>query len=192
MQVQRSSHRISGGDVTSESFTKAAFLDRDGVINVDHGYVHCSADFELYPGVLQASKALHEAGYKLIVVTNQAGIGRGYYTLAQFIEFTGWIERLFRDAGAPITATYHCPHHPEAGLGEYRKVCDCRKPAPGMLLRAIREHGINAGDSFLAGDKLSDVEAACAAGVRGYLLGKEGEFGSLADLVETLLASPTK
>lgn len=174
--------------MSPQSLTKAAFLDRDGVINVDHGYVHQPANFELFPGVLEACKSLHEAGYKLIVVTNQAGIGRGYYTPAQFLEFTGWIEKLFRDAGAPITATYYCPHHPEMGLGDYRKVCDCRKPSPGMLLQAIHEHGIDAGNSLLAGDKISDIEAARAAGVRGYLVGAEGEYSSLSKLVEALLA----
>ena len=178
--------------MSCQSLAKAAFLDRDGVINVDHGYVHHPANFELFPGVLEACKSLHEAGYKLIVVTNQAGIGRGYYTPAQFLGFTGWIENLFRDAGAPITATYHCPHHPEMGLGEYRKVCNCRKPAPGMLLRAIHEHALDASKSWLAGDKVSDIEAAHAAGVRGYLVGDEGEYGTLKKLVEALLASNTK
>jgi D-glycero-D-manno-heptose 1,7-bisphosphate phosphatase len=173
--------------MTARSLAKAAFLDRDGVINVDHGYVHCSANFELFPGVLEACRCLHEAGYKLIVVTNQAGIGRGHYTSVQFLEFTNWIETLFREAGAPITATYHCPHHPKMGLGEYLKICDCRKPAPGMLLRAIHEHDLDAGNSLLVGDKLSDIEAARAVGVRGYLVGNEGEYGSLAELVEALL-----
>ena len=175
-----------------QSLSKAAFLDRDGVINVDHGYVNHPANFELFPGVLEACKSLHEADYKIIVVTNQAGIGRGYYTHAQFLEFTGWIERLFREAGAPITATYYCPHHPEMGLGEYRKVCNCRKPAPGMLLRAIHEHGLDAGQSWLAGDKVSDLEAAHAAGVCGYLVGNEGEYGTLKKLVEALLAPSAK
>lgn len=169
---------------------KAAFLDRDGVVNVDYGYVYTPSTFALCPDVLQACRRLHEADYKLIVVTNQAGIGRGYYTTEQFLDFTRWIDDLFRDAGVPITATYYCPHHPEMGLGEYRKACQCRKPAPGMLLRAISEHGLNAGESFLAGDKLSDIEAARAAGVRGYLVGEEGEYNSLAALVDGLLSSP--
>lgn len=177
--------------MTTLPLAKAAFLDRDGVINVDHGYVYHPDNFELFPGVLEACRSLHEAGYKLIVVTNQAGIGRGYYTPAQFLKFTNWIEGHFRDAGAPITATYHCPHHPEMGLGEYRKVCDCRKPAPGMLLRAIHEHSLNVGHSFLVGDKLSDIEAARAAGVRGYLVGDKAEYSSLADLVKALVASGT-
>lgn len=175
------------GAVTGGTKAKAAFLDRDGVINVDHGYVHDPSNFELCPGVLGACRALHEAGYKLIVVTNQAGIGRGYYTPAQFHDFTRWVEGTFRDAGAPITATYHCPHHPEKGLGQYRQACECRKPAPGMLLRAIHEHELDAAGSFLVGDKPSDVEAARAAGVHGYLLGGVANYGSLAELVGALL-----
>ena len=173
----------------SENRTVAVFLDRDGVINVDRGHVHDPANFELIPGAVQACRTLHEAGFKLIVVTNQAGIGRGLYTAAQFHEFTAWIEGVFREAGAPITYTYHCPHHPTQGLGEYQMICDCRKPAPGMLLRAIREHGIDPHGSFLVGDKQSDIDAASAAGVRGYLVGEGRDYGSLGDLVEVLLES---
>jgi D-glycero-D-manno-heptose 1,7-bisphosphate phosphatase len=173
--------------MSPRSPTKAAFLDRDGVINVDHGYVHDPDNFELFPGVIEACKSLHEAGYKLIVVTNQAGIGRGYYTTTQFLEFTGWMEKLFRDAGAPITATYYCPHHPEMGIGQYRRVCEFRKPAPGMLLRAIDEHELDPSGSFFVGDKRSDIEAACSAGVRGYRVGEEGGYGSLSELVGELL-----
>ena len=166
---------------------KAVFLDRDGVLNVDRGYVHDPKHFELYPGVLGACKSLHESEYKLIVVTNQSGIGRGYYTTQKFLEFTSWIDNIFLAAGAPITATYYCPHHPEEGLGEYRKLCDCRKPAPGMLLRAIREHSIDPRNSLLVGDKISDLEAARGADVRGYLVGQKGQYDSLAELVRALL-----
>lgn len=173
--------------MTSCSKAKAAFLDRDGVINVDNGYVHDPSSFELCQGAIDACRKLHLAGYKLIVVTNQAGIGRGYYTSAQFHEFTQWLEVIFREAGAPITATYHCPHHPEKGLGEYLKACECRKPAPGMLLRAISDYELDASGSFLVGDKQSDIDAANAAGVRGYLVGAHGDHSSLAELVASLL-----
>jgi D-glycero-D-manno-heptose 1,7-bisphosphate phosphatase len=172
--------------MTVRSIAKAVFLDRDGVINIDHGYVHSADKFELFPGVLDACRCLHKAGYKIIVVTNQSGIGRGFYTLTQFFEFTSWIEKLFREFGAPITATYYCPHHPEMGLGKYLKICDCRKPAPGMLQCAIHDYDLDVGNSFIVGDKQSDIEAARAVGVRGYLVGNYKKYNSLAELVEAL------
>ena len=154
---------------------RAAFLDRDGVINLDHAYVHRVADFDLVPGVLEAAAQLVRQGFALIVVTNQAGIGRGMYTEADFDVLTAHMRALFAAAGAPITAVYHCPHHPELALPPWRMACDCRKPAPGMLRRAAAEHRIDLAGSVFFGDKCDDMAAGLAAGV-GWrvLLGKDG------------------
>lgn len=176
----------------------AAFLDRDGVINIDAGYVHNVADFQFIPGVLGACRSLHVAGYKLIVVTNQAGIAHGYYDERTFEEITSWMEERFREAGAPLTGVYYCPHHPCGSVARFRRECDCRKPAPGMIAQAVREHQINVADSFLVGDKESDLEAAERAGIPNrYLVRTAGraigrnhrsvEFESLADVVHLVL-----
>jgi len=179
--------------------TPAAFLDRDGVINVDHGYVHRVADFEFSPGVLSACRQLHLAGYRLIVVTNQAGIAYGYYDERAFETITEWMKLRFIEAGAPLTAVYYCPHHPEGKVAQFTRQCACRKPEPGMILQAIREHRIDASKSFLVGDKESDLAAAASAGVaRRYLIshapphaplaGAPREFRSLGEVVQLVLA----
>lgn len=144
-----------------------AFLDRDGVINVDTDHVHTPEEFRFMPGMPQAIADLNDAGWLVVVVTNQAGIGRGYYTEDEFAAFTAWIDERLAEDGAHVDATYHCPHHPTAGLGEYRVDCECRKPHPGMLLRAISEWEPDLARSFMIGDTLKDMEAAEAAGIRG-------------------------
>jgi len=185
---------------------RAAFLDRDGVINFDHGYVHRREDFEFIPGVLAACAQLHRLGFALVLVTNQAGIGRGLYAEADFRRLTDWMTEQFATAGAPLAGVYHCPHHPDAALGGFRRACSCRKPAPGMLLAAARELALDPGRSVLFGDKASDIEAAVAAGVpHRVLLGTDGRalppptlapeatarFASLAEAMhsESLLAA---
>lgn len=144
-----------------------AFLDRDGVINVDTDYVHTPDEFRFMPGMPAAISALNDAGWLVVVITNQAGIGRGYYDEQEFAEFTHWIDDRLAEAGAHVDATYHCPHHPTEGTGEYLRDCECRKPKPGMLLRAIAEWGPDLKRSFMLGDTLNDMAAAAAAGVRG-------------------------
>lgn len=148
---------------------RALFLDRDGVINVDHGYVHTIAQTEWVGGIFDIVAAAQHAGYLVVVVTNQAGIGRGYYDEREFLSYTAWMHDQFKQRGFPLLATFWCPHHPEAGLGDYRTACACRKPKPGMLSAAITRFGIEPGLSLLIGDSRSDVEAAQAAGVRGEL-----------------------
>jgi D-glycero-D-manno-heptose 1,7-bisphosphate phosphatase len=153
----------------------AAFLDRDGVINVDHGYVVRHEDFRWVPGVREAAARLHAAGYALVVVTNQSGIGRGKYTEADFLALTDWMRDEFAAAVAPLAGVYFCPHHPTDALGPLLKACDCRKPAPGMLLQAARELDLDLGRSVLFGDKTSDLQAALAAGVpQRVLLATDG------------------
>lgn len=152
----------------------AAILDRDGVINFDRGYVHLIEDFEFIPRVLEACRLFHEAGYRLVVITNQAGIARGYYDKSAFYRLTAWMQECFIQAGAPLSGVYFCPHHPEAGVELYRTECNCRKPAPGMILQAAAELNLNLATSFLVGDKWSDIEAAAAAGVPRRFLVRTG------------------
>jgi D-glycero-D-manno-heptose 1,7-bisphosphate phosphatase len=147
----------------------ALFLDRDGVINVDHGYVYRPEDVEFINGIFELVVAANEAGYMVVVVTNQAGIGRGYYSEAQFHALTAWMKARFSEQGGHLDAVYFCPFHPEHGIGEYRRESDCRKPAPGMLLQAWRELNIDLANSILVGDKATDMMAGQAAGV-GTLL----------------------
>ena len=154
------------------SARNALFLDRDGVINVNHGYVHAADQTQWVPGTFELCAAARDAGYLLIVVTNQAGIARGYYTEAQFVAYTRWVHGQFAERGVPLLATYYCPHHPEAGVGGYRVECDCRKPRPGMLLAAARDFDLRLSECLLIGDMPSDQQAAAAAGVgAAWLLG---------------------
>jgi D-glycero-D-manno-heptose 1,7-bisphosphate phosphatase len=180
--------------VTSDKGVPAAFLDRDGVINVDRGYVHRVEEFQFIPGVLQASRDLHAAGYKLIVVTNQAGIAHGYYDERDFLEITGWMSERFAEAGAPLAGVYYCPHHPNGKVARFARECDCRKPAPGMIVQAVLEHGIDVSRSFLVGDKPLDMEAAERAGLSAkYLIeaggagAQVGAYRSLADVARHVL-----
>ncbi len=154
---------------------RAAFLDRDGVINVDHGYVYRVEDFEFIPGVFDAAAALARSGLLLVVVTNQAGIGRGMYSEEDFARLTAWMCARFADRDVAIAAVYHCPHHPTLAQGALRVVCPCRKPAPGMLLQAARELQIDLEHSVFFGDKCDDMRAGLSAGVgTRVLLGKDG------------------
>lgn len=143
----------------------ALFLDRDGVVNVDKGYVHTPEETEFIPGIFELVADANARGYKVIIVTNQAGIGRGYYTEEVFHGYMDWVRAEFEARGARIDAVYFCPHHPEHGVGEYKQLCECRKPKPRMILQAAEEHGIELGNSVMLGDKQSDMQAAEAAGV---------------------------
>jgi len=154
---------------------KALFLDRDGVVNVDHGYVYEPEKFEFVDGVFSACKAFVDAGYKLIIVTNQSGIGRGYYTEADFHALSNWVVAQFAEHDVTVSGIYFCPHHPKKALPEYLKECQCRKPAPGMLLQGIDEHHIDATQSIMVGDKLSDMQAASNANIATKVLVRSGQ-----------------
>lgn len=149
----------------SSTSRRAVFLDRDGVLNVDHGYVYRWQDFEFLPEVPKALSNLQQAGFLLVVISNQSGIGRGLYTEADVLALNRDIESHLAAAGVAIHGWYHCPHHPTEAEGDYRQICDCRKPAPGMILRACHDLAIDPAQSALVGDKLSDIEAGEAAGV---------------------------
>ncbi len=144
---------------------RAFFLDRDGVINFDHGYVSDSEQFDFVPGVFEACKRIIDEGYLIVVVTNQAGIGRGYYTEADFLRLTDWMKQEFASQQIPVTDVRFCPHHGVHGQGDYLKDCDYRKPNPGMLLAAAEAHNIDCTRSVMVGDKTSDMEAGQRAGI---------------------------
>jgi D-glycero-D-manno-heptose 1,7-bisphosphate phosphatase len=143
----------------------ALFLDRDGVINVDHGYVSKRENFDFVPGIFDVCRAARRLGHAIFVVTNQAGIGRGYYSEEDFHTLTKWMCNVFESQDATIDKVYFCPTHPQHGVGHYKVESDLRKPGPGMILQARREFGIALGRSMLIGDNLSDIAAGRAAGV---------------------------
>jgi len=159
----------------------ALLLDRDGVLNADHGYIHRPEDFQPLDGVFDALRISAAQGFTLIVITNQSGIGRGYFTQGDYDALEAHMRRLFAAQRIALTAIYHCPHHPDAG-------CDCRKPLPGMILRAAREHDIDLARSIMVGDKPSDAEAARAAGVATIAL-VTPERG-LREIVGSLMQPP--
>jgi D-glycero-D-manno-heptose 1,7-bisphosphate phosphatase len=157
-----------------KALRRSAFLDRDGVINRDTGYVHRIADFELLPGVVAALQRLQKLDYALIVVTNQSGLARGLFDSAAYEALTQHLHETLARDGVTLDAVYHCPHLPDATVARYRCDCDCRKPLPGLLLKAIDEYAIDPQTSLLVGDKASDIAAGRAAGVgKCYLVGSE-------------------
>lgn len=143
----------------------ALFLDRDGVVNVDHGYVYRIDQVDFLPGIFALGRAAVARGMALVVVTNQSGIGRGLYTEAAFHGLMGWMRDEFARQGAPILAVEFCPDHPEHGLGAYRRDSARRKPGPGMLLDAAAAHALDLAASVLVGDRATDVLAGARAGV---------------------------
>lgn len=157
---------------------KALFLDRDGVINEDAGYVYRREDFVFKEGIFAALREFAQAGYALVVVTNQSGIGRGYYTLEQFDELCRFMLSEFEKEGVKIEKIYFCPHAPEAD-------CLCRKPEPGMLLKAANELNIDLARSIMIGDKDSDVQAGQSAGI-GINLKLDDRLKSVAEALEFL------
>jgi D-glycero-D-manno-heptose 1,7-bisphosphate phosphatase len=161
--------------IAKEPLRKAAFLDRDGVINIDHGYLYQPEQFDFIDGVFDACRHLQNLGYLLIVVTNQSGIARGYYTEHQFALLTSWMKQQFAAQGVKIDGVYYCPHHLEKGQNPYNIDCDCRKPQPGMFTQAIREYGIDPAQSLMLGDKAADMQAASAAGVARKVLVLSGQ-----------------
>ena len=175
----------------------AVFLDRDGVINQDTGYVSCVDDFHFIDGTIEALQILKKKGYCLVVVTNQSGIARGYFTEEQFMSLTEWMDWSLADRDVDLDGIYFCPHHPTAGVGEYRQECNCRKPAPGMLLDAAKDLKIDLANSYMVGDKAGDLQAAKAAGVGHKVLVRTGktvteEAIALADEVQDSLLTFAK
>jgi D-glycero-D-manno-heptose 1,7-bisphosphate phosphatase len=165
----------------------AAFLDRDGVLNVDHGYVHKPEQLEWVAGAPEAVRLLNLTGYYVLIISNQSGIARGYYDEAAVNFFHARMQDDLAAHGAHINAFYFCPHHPEGIIKPLSVPCRCRKPAPGMLEQAAREWPIDISASFLIGDKDDDMAAAAAFNIRGIKFNSMRD--SLPDLVRCEIAS---
>ncbi|KAB7682909.1 D-glycero-beta-D-manno-heptose 1,7-bisphosphate 7-phosphatase [Plesiomonas shigelloides] len=153
----------------------AVFLDRDGTLNVDHGYVYESDNFDFIDGAIDACRELKAMGLALVLVTNQSGIARGLFSEDQFMHLTEWMDWSLADRGVDLDGIYYCPHHAEAGIGEYKADCDCRKPKPGMLLEAKQFLDLDMAASVMVGDKKEDMQAAQAAGVGTKILVRTGK-----------------
>lgn len=150
---------------------KAVFLDRDGTINVEKHYLYKIEDFELFHGAVLGLKMLQEAGYMLIILTNQSGIGRGYYTEDEFSVLNEWMIKELEQQGVLISRVYYCPHLPDAEIEKYRIICNCRKPALGMFVQAMKDFNIDLSKSFAIGDKIRDCSICVETECRGYLIG---------------------
>ena len=153
---------------------KTIFLDRDGVINKETGYLHKIEDFKFINGVFEACQHYEQLGYKIIIVTNQSGISRGHYSEDDFRNITDWMITQFNKNNIQILDTFHCPHLPDSG-------CNCRKPKPGMLLEAKKKYNINMLESWMIGDKETDITAAISSGINNTILVKSGHKINEAD-----------
>ena len=156
---------------------RALFLDRDGVINEEIGYLSRPEDVRFVRGIFSLCRTAQRLGYAIVVVTNQSGIARGLYTEADFQALMAWMRSELAREGVSLDAAYHCPYHPEHGVGQYRREHPDRKPGPGMLLRGARDLGLTLQDSIMVGDRCSDVAAANAAGLRQAFLLRGTERG---------------
>ena len=149
---------------------KAVFVDRDGTINTEKEYLHKISEFEFIEGVPEAIKKLNENKFLVVIVTNQAGVARGYYQENEVELLHRHINNELKKYDAFIDKYYYCPHHPVHGIGKYKKNCDCRKPNPGMILQAAAELGIDLNSSYMVGDKAIDVETSINAGCKPILV----------------------
>jgi D-glycero-D-manno-heptose 1,7-bisphosphate phosphatase len=161
---------MNGPAPTPVSGRRAVFLDRDGVLIRDVNHLTSASQIEILPGVPEALRRLHDAGWTLIVATNQSVVARGLVTEDELREIHRALEERLRRCGATIDAVYYCPHHPHGAVARYRQVCDCRKPEPGLLLRAADELGVNLGASVMVGDTAADMQAGRRAGCRTVLI----------------------
>ena len=150
---------------------KIVFLDRDGTINEEVEYLHKPSDLVIFPGVSAALKRLKEQGFRLVVVTNQAGVARGYYSESDVEQLHEYMNRLLSKDGAEIDRFFYCPHHPVHGIGDYKQSCHCRKPDIGMFQMAEKYFKVDKSHSYMIGDKLLDTEAGRRYGVNSILVG---------------------
>lgn len=171
------------GDEGLMAKSAAVFFDRDGTINEEVGYLDSLEKLHVFPEAFEAVRLINQAGMKTVVITNQSGIGRGYFDEAFVGRVHEEIRHLFLKEGAVIDGFYYCPHHPTEGMGQYRQACSCRKPEPGLLLKAAQDLGIDLGKSYMIGDMPKDVEAGQRAGAKGILV-RTG-YGKVADMGST-------
>ena len=148
----------------------AIFLDRDGTINEEVGYMDRIEKLKLIPGAAEAIRLINAAGMKAVVVTNQSGVARGIFTESFVAEIHARLGEMLRAEGASLDGIYFCPHHPTEGRGDYLRECECRKPAPELLLRAAAELNLDLARSYMVGDTLKDIEAGARAGAQGILV----------------------
>ena len=160
---------------------KAIFFDRDGTLCEDRNYLRRSGDIRILPGVIQALQRLRDRGFQLVIVTNQSGVARGFFTEEELAEIHAALTDEFGRSGIRFAGIYHCPHLENGEVPGYRGPCPCRKPEPGLLLRAAEEHGIDLKASFMIGDKSSDIEAGRRAGCRTILLTEAGSASADAE-----------
>lgn len=170
----------------ADAMAPMAFFDRDGVLNEEVDYAFRIDQIVWVEGAFAAVRRLNRFGYRVVVVTNQSGVGRGYYTEDDVRSLHGQMNRIMLENGARIDAFYYSPHHPEAALAAYRADHEDRKPRPGMLLKAMRDFPTERERSFLVGDRETDIQAAAAAGVRGFLF----EGGNLDAFIAGQLGRP--
>lgn len=135
----------------------AIFLDRDGTINEEMGYINHPDRFVVFPYVSESIRIFNDIGFKVIIVTNQSGVARGYFPESLVIELHKSLQSQMKEKGAKIDAIYYCPHHPEEGKGKYKNDCTCRKPKPGMILKAAKEHNLDLNNSYMVGDRYKDI-----------------------------------
>jgi len=167
--------RVRDAQINASPLRRAVFLDRDGVINLDAGYVGRWSDFQFLPGAVEGLKRLQDAGFALVVVTNQSGLARGYFAEKDYLDLNAQMTAVLRSQGVELAGIYHCPHHPHGVVRQWAVACECRKPLPGLILQAAIELGISLPDSVLIGDRLSDIQAARAAKLQAaYLIVQEG------------------
>lgn len=183
---------------------RALILDRDGVVNLDTGYVHRISECRFVDGIFDLTAAFAARGYQIVIATNQAGIARGYYSEADFDAFMAWMRGVFAEHGVEIAGIYYCPDHPQHGIGRYRRTNDRRKPGPGMLLQAIKDLRLDPAACWTVGDKQSDIEAGRRAGIGTLVLfdpsrlgircegdvWQVGRLAEIASLLETSHARP--
>lgn len=162
---------------------KAVFLDRDGTINIEKNYLYKIEDFEFLPGVFEALKLIQKKGYLLIIISNQSGIGRGFYTEKDFEVLTDWMLKKLKLEGIIINGIYYCPHHPNASKQKYKINCRCRKPGIAMFEKAIEDFNIELEKSYVVGDKFRDCKICMQSKCKGFLIG-ENEKIDLIDQVK--------
>ena len=150
--------------------SKALFLDRDGVVNKDFGYVHTVEKLEFVDGIFELCAVAKKLNFKIVIITNQSGIARGYYTEEIFLDFMDKLISRFADRNIVIDGFYYCPHLPEEIQDAKQEKCLCRKPSPGMLFQAFRDHNIDPKQSILVGDQISDIQAGISAGIQKLFL----------------------